>query len=43
MQRGDFMRAFLGKGRYTELLASLPLHIVTNPHVGLLGADLMAQ
>ncbi len=43
MQRGDFMRAFLGKGRYTELLASLPLHIVTNPQVGLLGADLMAQ
>ena len=43
MQRGEFMRAFLDKGRYTGLLASLPLHIVTNQQVGLLGADLMAQ
>lgn len=43
MQCGDFMRAFLDKGRYTELLASLPLHIVTNPQVGLLGANLLAQ
>jgi glucokinase len=43
MQRGDFMRAFYDKGRYIELLASLPLHIVTNPQVGLLGANRMAQ
>jgi len=43
MQRGDFMRAFHDKGRYSGLLASLPLHIVTNPQVGLLGASLMAQ
>ena len=42
MQQGDFMRAFFDKGRYTELLGTLPLHIVTNPQVGLLGADLMA-
>ena len=43
MQRGEFMRAFFDKGRYTGLLETLPLHIVTNPQVGLLGADLMAQ
>ena len=43
MQRGDFMRAFHDKGRYTGLLETLPLHIVTNPHVGLLGANQMAQ
>ena len=43
MKRGDFMRAFHDKGRYTGLLETLPLHIVTNPHVGLLGANLMAQ
>jgi glucokinase len=43
MQRGDFMRAFSDKGRYTALLETLPLHIVTNPHVGLLGASLLAQ
>ena len=43
MQRGDFMCAFHDKGRYTGLLETLPLHIVTNPHVGLLGASLMAR
>jgi glucokinase len=42
MQRGDFMRAFHDKGRYTGLLASMPLYIVTNSQVGLLGANLMA-
>ncbi len=39
MQTGDFLAAFLAKGRYTELLRSLPLHIVTHPNVGLLGAE----
>lgn len=39
MQTGDFLTAFLAKGRYTELLRSLPLHIVTHPNVGLLGAE----
>jgi len=43
MQRGDFMRAFHDKGRYKALLGTLPLHIVTNQQVGLLGANLMAQ
>jgi glucokinase len=41
MQRGDFMRTFLDKGRYTALLETLPLHIVTNPDAGLLGARLL--
>lgn len=43
MQGGDFMRAFLDKGRYTGLLETLPLHVVTNQEVGLLGAGLLAQ
>lgn len=43
MRRGDFLRAFHDKGRYTGLLETLPLHIVTNPQVGLLGASLTAQ
>jgi glucokinase len=43
MRSGDFMRAFHDKGRYTGLLETLPLHIVTNPQVGLLGANLMAR
>lgn len=38
MQSGGFLRSFLDKGRYAELLAGLPLHIVTHPNVGLLGA-----
>ncbi|MDH4284923.1 MAG: glucokinase [Gallionellaceae bacterium] len=37
------MRAFLDKGRFTGLLETLPVHIVTNPQVGLLGAALVAQ
>ncbi len=43
LQRGDFTRAFLDKGRYTGLLESMPLHIVTNPDVGLMGARLLIQ
>ena len=43
MQRGSFMHAFLDKGRFNGLLSTLPFYIVTNPHIGLLGASLMAQ
>jgi len=43
MQQGVFLRAFCDKGRFEGLLNTLPLHIVTNPQVGLLGANLMAQ
>ena len=43
MQRGGFMRAFHDKGRYAGLLETLPLHIVTNPQAGLLGASLVAR
>lgn len=43
MQQGGFMHAFLDKGRFSGLLATLPLAIVNNPQVGLLGASLRAQ
>jgi len=43
MQSGEFMNAFLSKGRFDGLLSTLPLHMVLNPHVGLMGANLIAQ
>ena len=43
MQQGVFLRSFMDKGRYTGLLETLPLHIVTNPQAGLLGASLAAR
>lgn len=43
MQQGGFLRAFRHKGRFARLLETLPLHIVTNPQVGLLGAALVAR
>jgi glucokinase len=38
MKRGGFMHAFLDKGRMQPLLESMPVHVVTNGNVGLLGA-----
>lgn len=43
MQEGGFMRAFGAKGRFDALLSTLPVAIVNNPHIGLLGASLRAQ
>ncbi|HUX90730.1 MAG TPA: glucokinase [Gallionellaceae bacterium] len=43
MQRGEFMDAFLSKGRFGELLATLPVRIVLNTDAGLMGANLIAQ
>ena len=36
---GRFMQAFLGKGRMSQLLAAMPVHVVT-PSAALLGAAL---
>jgi glucokinase len=38
LKDGAFMRAFTAKGRFSELLASMPVHVVMNPQVGLYGA-----
>ena len=35
---GRFARAFARKGRFSALLAEIPVDIITNPKVGLLGA-----
>jgi glucokinase len=39
---GRFLEAFLGKGRYRTLLERVPVHLVTNTRVGLLGALALA-
>ena len=43
LQRGELVNAFLSKGRFGGLLAKLPVHIVLNRNVGLMGANLIAQ
>jgi glucokinase len=42
LKEGAFIRAFTSKGRYGDLLATMPVHVVMNPQVGLLGAVLEA-
>jgi len=42
MQEGGFLRAFTSKGRMRPLLENVPLHIVLNQDVGLIGAALCA-
>lgn len=43
MRDGTFIRAFNDKGRFTDLLKTIPVHVVMNPKVGLYGAFLEAQ
>ena len=42
IRAGGFMRAFLEKGRHSCLMAEMPVQVVMNPNVGLLGAALTA-
>ncbi|KJH71030.1 glucokinase [Aliterella atlantica] len=42
MQQGNFLQAFLSKGRMHSLLEQVPIHIVLNPQVGLIGSALRA-
>jgi glucokinase len=43
LKEGAFMRAFTTKGRFSELLAAIPVHVVMNAQSGLLGALLEAE
>jgi glucokinase len=43
LKEGAFMRAFTNKGRFSEVLATMPVQIVMNPQVGLYGALLEAS
>jgi glucokinase len=43
MQDGLFLQAFRHKGRMSDLLERIPVYIVLNPQVGLIGAALRAE
>lgn len=43
MQKGEFISAFLDKGRFHDLLATLPVSIVMPAEIGLLGASGFAE
>jgi glucokinase len=38
LKSGPFLTAFRDKGRMSELLSRIPVHVIMNPNVGLLGA-----
>ncbi|WP_299414502.1 glucokinase [Acaryochloris sp. IP29b_bin.148] len=42
LQSGEFLQAFHQKGRVSALLQNIPIHIVLNPKVGLIGSALYA-
>ena len=41
--QGQFINAFVAKGRMQPLMEKIPVHLITQPRVGLLGARLLAQ
>jgi glucokinase len=43
MNNGTFMKAFLQKGRMKELLTHIPVHVILNTQVGLIGAAAQAR
>lgn len=43
LTNGEFMRNFCEKGRMAGLLQAMPVRVITNPQVGLLGAMLVAR
>jgi glucokinase len=42
LKSGTFVTAFRDKGRMSELLSRIPVHVIMNPNVGLLGAAVVA-
>jgi len=42
LQAGGFMKAFLSKGRMRPVMEKIPVHVILNPRVGLIGAALRA-
>jgi glucokinase len=43
LKQGEFLRSFTEKGRMATLLAKIPVHVITNDLVGLLGAAVVAS
>ena len=43
LKDGSFLRAFADKGRFAGLLGAIPVHVVLNPKVGLMGAARAAE
>ena len=43
LEDGTFLRAFADKGRFVGLLKDIPVHVVLNPKVGLMGAARVAE
>jgi glucokinase len=42
LQQGQFLTAFRNKGRMSELLSRIPVHVIMNPNVAVLGAAAVA-
>ncbi len=38
LQSGSFMQAFTDKGRMSDIVRTMPVHVVLNPRIGLMGA-----
>jgi glucokinase len=38
LQQGDFLKTFTAKGRFSDLLAGIPVHVILNDKAALLGA-----
>ena len=43
LKAGGFMRAFRDKGRFSALMNEIPVHVITNPEISLLGAKCEAH
>jgi len=38
LERGQFMESFTSKGRFSELVSHIPVHVILNPKIALIGA-----
>ena len=38
LETGQFMKSFTNKGRFSELVSRIPVHVILNPKIALIGA-----